>query len=91
MTDIFSIRDLNYDLRSQTDLFINTVNTTKFSLDLLRYFASKVWNMISIEIKNSTSVDIFRNKINMWKSSDCDCKLYQEYLYSIGYNNLADN
>ena len=60
--DIFLTRILNYNLRSQTDFFRNTVNNTKFGLNSLRYFASKVWSMIPIEVKNSSSVEMFKSK-----------------------------
>ena len=53
MSDIFPIRVLNYNLRSQTDFLRSTVNTTKFGLNSLRHFPSKVCSMIPIEIKNS--------------------------------------
>ena len=53
MSYIFPTRVLN---RSQTDFFRNTVNATKFSLNALRYFASKIWSMIPIDIKNFSSV-----------------------------------
>ena len=56
-------RVLNYNLRLQIFLR-NNVNTTKFGLNSLRYCASKVWSMIPIEIKNSSSVEMFKNKIN---------------------------
>ena len=62
MNDIFPTRVLNYNLRSQTDFFRNNVNTTKFGLNSLRYFASKVWSMIPIEIKDSWSVEMFKIK-----------------------------
>ena len=64
MSDIFTTYVLNYNLRSQTHFFGNTVNTAKFDLNLLRYFASKVWSMIPIEIKNSSNVEMFKNKIS---------------------------
>ena len=64
MNDIFPTRVLNYNLRSQTDFFRNNVNTTKFGLNSLRYFASKVWSMMPIEIKDSWSVEMFKNKIS---------------------------
>ena len=39
----------------------------KFGLkSLLRYFASKVWNMMPAEIKDSTSVEVFFKKIRSW-------------------------
>ena len=42
--DIFQIRKINYILRSQTDFASNCVNTNKFGLNSLKYFAFKVWN-----------------------------------------------
>ena len=90
MSDILHNRVLNYNLKSQTDFFRNTVNTTKSGLNSLRYFASKVWSMIPIEIKNSSTVEIFKSKISKWEPNDCDCKLCQDYLHRIGYVNLVD-
>ena len=90
MSYIFPTRVLNYNLRSQTDFLRNTVNTTKFGLNSLRHFASKVWSMIPIEIKNSSTVEIFKSKISKWEPNDCDCKLCQDYLHRIGYVNLFD-
>ena len=90
MTDIFPTRELNYNLRSQTDFLRSTVNTTKFGLNSLRHFASKVWSMIPIEIKNSSTVEILKSKISKWESNDCDCKLCQDYLHRVGYVNLSD-
>ena len=63
-SDIFPIRVLNYSLRSKTDFFRNTANTTKFGLNSLRYFTSKIWSMIPIEIKISATVEMFKSKIN---------------------------
>ena len=90
MSDIFPITVLNYNLRSQTDFLRNTVNTTKFGLNSLRHFASKVWSMIPIEIKNSSTVEIFKSKISKWEPNDCNCKLCQVYLNRIGYVKLVD-
>ena len=44
-------------LRSQSNCASNWVNTNKFGLNLLRYFASKVWNN---KVKISGSVEIFK-------------------------------
>ena len=89
MSGIFPTRVLNYNLRSQTDFFRNTVNTTKFGLNSLRYFASKVWSMIPIEIKNSSTVEMFKSKKCKWEPNDCDCKLCQNFLRRNGYVKLV--
>ena len=72
-------------------MFRNTVNTTRFGLDSLRYFAWKVWSMIPREMKNSVSAEVFKNKINKWEHNGYDCKLCQDYLYRNGYVNLVDD
>ena len=90
MSHIYPIRVLSYNLRSQTDFLRNTVNTTKFGLNSLRHFASKVWSMIPIEIKNSSTVEIFKSKISKWEPNDCGCKHCQDYLRRTGYVNLFD-
>ena len=66
MYDIFQTRKINYNLRSQTDYASICVNTKK----LLRYFASKVWSMVPLEIKNSGSVEILKTKIGNWEPKD---------------------
>ena len=86
MSDIFPTIVLNYNLSSQTDFLRNTVNTTEFGLNSLRHFASKVWRMIPIEIKNYSTVEVFKSKISKWEPNDCDCK----ELHRIGYVNLFD-
>ena len=53
MCDIFQTRKINYNLRSQTDFASICVNFNKFGLNSLKYFASKVWSMVPLEIKNS--------------------------------------
>ena len=63
-SDIFPTRALNYSLRSKTDFFRFSVNTAILGLNSLRYFASNIWSMISIEIKNSATVEVFKSKIS---------------------------
>ena len=64
MQEIFEKRqNLDYNLRFQTDFVLSGVNTTYFGWHSLRYFSSKIWNVIPDEIKNSLSLDEFKIKI----------------------------
>ena len=56
MYDIFQTRGIRYNLRSQTDFGGYCVNTNRFGLNSLKFFAAKVWNIVPLEIKNSDSV-----------------------------------
>ena len=50
MYGIFQTRKISYNSRSQTDFASTSVNTNKFGLNSLRYFASKVLSMVPLEI-----------------------------------------
>ena len=85
MYDIFQTRKINYNLRSQTDSASICVNTKKFGLNSLRYFASKVWSMVPLEIKNSGSLEIFKTKIRNWEPKDSYCYLCKTYVSNLGF------
>ena len=62
MNDVLQTRPLPYNLRSQTDFVRSFVNTSRFGLNPLRYFASKVWNIVPSDIKNASNHHIFKNE-----------------------------
>ena len=58
---------MRYNLRSQTDFGGYSVNTNRFGLNSLKFFAAKVWDIVPLEIKNSDSVKVLKSKIRKWK------------------------
>ena len=91
LCDIFSVRSIDYNLRSQTDFSVSSVNTTHFGLNSLRYFASKIWNMVPLELKNLNDVESFKSEIRKWEPMQCECTLCLPYMHSIGYVNISNN
>ena len=88
MYDIFQTRKMNYNLRSQTDFASNCVNTNKFGLNSLRYFASKVWSMVPLEIKNSGGVKIHKIKIRNSEPKVCYCHRCKTDINNLGFVNV---
>ena len=80
-------QDLDYNFRFQTDFVLPGVNTTYFGLHSLRYFSSKIWNVITNEIKNSLSLDESKIKISQWAPSSCHFKPCRTYIQLVGYVN----
>ena len=89
MDDILQTRTLPYNLRSNTDFARISVNTSRFGLNSLRYFASKVWNIVPSDIKNASNLNIFKNKIRKWKPKEYHCYLCQPYVNNLGFVNLV--
>ena len=53
MSELFNLRNINYDFRSQTDFKLRPIYTTAYGLRFLKYFAPKIWNIVPIDIRNS--------------------------------------
>ena len=61
MCNISKTRTLTYNLRPQTDFVRDCVNTRRYGLDSLNYFAPKFWDMIPLETKNINSFQKLEN------------------------------
>ena len=61
MDDILQTRILPYNLRSNTDFAKISSKIIRFGLNSLRYFASKVWNIVPSDITNASNLNIFKN------------------------------
>ena len=85
MSEIFNLRNIDYNLRSQTDFKQGPVNTVNYGLKSLRYVAPKIWNIISLEIGNSGNFTEFITNIKSWIPKHCPCTLCRIYIHHVGY------
>ena len=84
MYDIFQTRKINYNLRSRTHFASSCVHNSKLGLNSLRYFTSKVWSMILLEIKKILEV-LKYSKIQNWEPKDCYGYLFTTYVNNLGF------
>ena len=89
MGSIFPPRLIKYNLRTQSDFFRNSVNSSKYGLNSIRFFASKVWQMVPMKMKTLKSLEDFKNKIRKWEPDGCDCKLCKDFVSNLGYVSLV--
>ena len=89
MDDILQTRTLPYNLRSNTDFARISVNTSRFGLNSLRYFASKVWNIVPSDIKNASNLNILKKKIRKWEPKECHSNPCQPYISNLAFVNLV--
>ena len=81
LCDIFPLRSINYNLRYQTGFSVNCMKTNHFGLDSLRYFASKVWNMVPPELKNLNEVKCVNLELENWnqRSANTNSVIYTKH------------
>ena len=59
--------------------------TVNYGLETLRSFGPKLWNMIPKDLKNISTLTVFKRKIKKWIPQDCPCRLCKSYLPQLGY------
>ena len=83
MNQIFVIKESKYP--SKCIFQTNNIRTTKYGLESLKYLGPKIWELIPEEIKNISSLELFKRKIKEWCPKNCPCKLCKLYVQGVGY------
>ena len=76
------------DLFTIDDLFIYLlVRTVHNGQNCIQYYGPLIWNMIPGYIKDSETLNLFKGKIQKWKSINCPCRLSKKYIPNLGFIN----
>ena len=96
MKELFAFhKNETYNLRSGNHLAQENIRTTQYGIESVSNLEAKLWNLLPREIKNSSSLTVFKNKIRKWTPEKCPCKICQTYikkywLYLISLRHLLD-
>ena len=91
MSEIFGYKNGTVDnVSSNTRLACKCYNpvkpkTTNYGLEILRHLAPKIWNILPVEIKIVTSLQVFRLKIKTWIPNNCPCRICASYIPYLGF------
>ena len=84
MSDIFKFRENTYNLRNSYMFESQNPRTKKSGLDSIAYRASQLWKNVPEEIRNSTSLPMFKKKKNLPLIS-CSCNCWRKYIHHVGF------
>ena len=83
-SEIFHRRDINYNLRINSDLAMPNVRSVFHGTESILYLRLKIWDTVPSELKESTSVVAFRKGIKEWKVKNCPCRLCNKHVSNLG-------
>ena len=70
------------------EMFVTkNIRSEHYGKESLSYLGPKIWNIVPSDIKTSTSLKDFKQKIRKWKPDKCPCKLCKTFIAGIGYIN----
>ena len=84
MNDIFKLRENTYNLRNFHILEFENPRTKRFGLDCIAYRASQLWKNVPVEIRNSNSLTVFKEKIKKFPLIPCSCNCCRKYVHHVG-------
>ena len=85
MDEIFLKRSVTYNLRNANTFLLPMVHTVNYGTESVRYKGQRIWHSLPQEIKDSSSVQQFKNKIKYWNNEGCDCRLCRQYIPRLGF------
>ena len=86
MREIFHFQENeNYNLRSGTHLASRNNRTTLFRKETVSNVGAKLWPLLPEELKNASSLQVFKNKLKEWKPTSFPCRLCKTYIQHAGF------
>ena len=64
MEEIFTFKDVDYNLRNNTSLKIGNVKTVYYGTECLANLRDKIWNLLRNEYKELKSLSTFKSRIS---------------------------
>ena len=83
MEDIFTFKDVEYNLRNNTFLKIGNLKAVYYGAEFLTNLCTKIWKLLPNEYKKLKSLSTFKLKI--WVTNECPCRLCKNYVGNIGF------
>ena len=85
LNKVFVPRQYNYDLSGNNILERRRVKSVRHGTESISFLASKIWEILPNEIKDSGTLQIFKAKIKKWVPVECPCRLCKISLPQVGF------
>ena len=54
-------------------------------MEFIRYFGPTIWDTLPEEMKSTTTLDSFTEKIQNWEGLVCPCRLCKDFYPNLGF------
>ena len=85
MNEIIQVKESKINLRSDTIFKEKKISTTYYGQQSISYFAPRIWKLVPNNIKESPTIESFKQKIRNWIPECCPCRLCKVYIPNLGF------
>ena len=79
LNEIFQKRTLSHNLRKDSSFYVWQVHSVYHRTESQSFLGPKIWELVPENIKQSESLETFKNKIKNWVPLRCPCRLCSIY------------
>ena len=76
-------------LHSKQELVVPLIMTVNKGQNSLKYDGSVMRNSLPIEMRNSSSLGLFKQNRKRWKPKRCTCRVYKDNTNGVGNVNIT--
>jgi len=85
MKSIFPPSTHSYNLRKDVSFQSKNIHSVYHGTETITFRGPRLWGNVPIEIKNSSSLSIFKAKIRQWKPKGCQCRICKTFIPNYGF------
>ena len=85
MEEIFTFKNVDYNLRNNSSLKIGNLKTVYYGTESLTNLGAKIWNLLPNEYKELKSLSRFKSRILNWVDDECPGRICKNYVPNIGF------
>ena len=85
MEEIFTFKNVDYNLRNNSSLKIGNLKTVYYGTESLTNLGAKNWNLLPNEYKELKSLSRFKSRISNWVADECLGRICKNYVPNIGF------
>ena len=78
-----------YNLRNGLIYASYKIKSVRYGTETITYLGPKIQLIIPDEIRESASLETFRQKMKLWKPDSCPCRICKKYIANVGFVNLS--
>ena len=83
MNEIFVKRNNAYNLRKPSEFVRPKIHSVFQGKESISYLGPQIWDMIPVEMKNLTTISVFKREVKTWKLEKCQCRLCKPYMQNV--------
>ena len=85
MCELFNKAKVPHDLHQDVSFCSYNVKTVLYGTETLSYLGTKIWNLVTSDIRDCATEQIFRQKVKKWKPDRCPCRLCKICVPNLGF------